>query len=188
MTIQSDCSSSFYRSHHSWHGVKILQTYLEGGSSPCSSDNISNPKIIICCMTLMKLLIFITLPKSRHSWWRVLLMEEKNSLCPFASTSTELAWFLSSSRTLDIAKICTFLHLLKLCLWAHAHVNDPLQHWQGSPPTFDSHNKSDWLSSAPLIHVHYSKLVSSYGVCQLFLQKHPHRIKAPSMLFESSST
>ena len=51
-----------------------------------------------------------------------------------------------------------------------------------------STQSEDRLTAAALINVHYSEPISAQEVCQLFLQKHPRRIEASSMLFESSST
>ena len=44
----------------------------------------------------------------------------------------------------------------------------------------------DRLSAAALIHANYVTPVDVNQVCKLFMQKHPRRIEAPSMLFESS--
>ena len=44
----------------------------------------------------------------------------------------------------------------------------------------------DRLSAAALIRTNYATPVDINEVCKLFMQKHPRRIEAPSMLFESS--
>ena len=44
----------------------------------------------------------------------------------------------------------------------------------------------DRLAAAARIHVNYDRSVDVNQVCKLFMQKHPRRLEAPSMLFESS--
>ena len=44
----------------------------------------------------------------------------------------------------------------------------------------------DCLAAAALIHTNYSIHVDVNHVCKLFMQKHPRRLQAPSMLFENS--
>ena len=45
----------------------------------------------------------------------------------------------------------------------------------------------DCLATAAFIHVNYAKFVDVNQVCKLFMHKHPRRLEASSMLFESSA-
>ena len=49
-----------------------------------------------------------------------------------------------------------------------------------------STQSEDRLAAAALIHVNYATPVDINHVCKLFMQKHPRRIEAPSMLFDNS--